>query len=140
MMISRNMGINWCPIFRARLAEAHLAAGDLERARTEIDGTIATCTAGGYLLFEGRAHLAKARILLAEDATAARESIEASLSDAERLFRQTGAAGFSPFVLEERARLAQAQGDEERSRALLEKAREAFRSTAATGHLRRLAK
>ena len=53
-----------------------------------------------------RAHTSRARVLRALDGTTARVAIEASLTCAETLVAETGARAQTPFLIEERARLA----------------------------------
>ena len=53
---------------------------------------------------------------------------------------ETGARGYQPFVHEERAELARAQGDETTRERELREAHRLYTEMAATGHAQRLAR
>jgi hypothetical protein len=86
-----------------------------------------------------RAHLAHARVLRALDGTTARATIEACLARAETLVVETGARAQTPFLIEERARLALDLDDARAGARLLREARQAFAEMGAAGHAARLA-
>ncbi len=93
----------------------------------------------GARAWEARAYLTRARILRALDGAPARDAIEACLGRAETLVAETGARAQTPFVIEERARLARVLGDVRDSTRLLQEARDAFEAIGAAGHAARLA-
>ena len=86
-----------------------------------------------------RAHLAHARVLRALDGPTAGAAIEACLARAETLVVETGAGAQTPFLIEERARLARDVGDSRGAARLLREAQRAFAEMGAAGHAARLA-
>jgi tetratricopeptide (TPR) repeat protein len=130
---------DFVPLHLAYMAEAQLGLGDGEAARATVDQAIQLAQAAGTRAWEARAHLTRARILRALDGAAARVAIEACLGRAETLVAETGARAQTPFVIEERARLAMVLGDTSGGARLLQEARRAFDATGATGHAARLA-
>jgi hypothetical protein len=126
--------------FGQLLAQAYLGCGDCDRARSVAEQAVAQNRARGALHYEMYALRTLARVLRTIDAAREAETIEASLSRAEDLVRETGARLQLPSLHEERARLASAlQGPSDADREL----REAYRLYAemgATGHAERLAK
>jgi tetratricopeptide (TPR) repeat protein len=127
------------PLNVARMAEARLALGDGEAARSGAERAIELAQEAGTRTWEARACLTRARILRALEGAAACDSIEASLARAETLIAETGARAQTPFVIEERARLAMVLGDSLSSARLLQEARHAFEAMGAAGHAARLA-
>ncbi|MBW2292156.1 MAG: AAA family ATPase [Deltaproteobacteria bacterium] len=117
------------------LAEAYLAAGDAKSARAAAQRCEDEFGAPPYDLW---GHVFRARVLRALDGAKARVEIEASLSRAEKLLERCEAWAFGPFIIEERARLAEVLGDAEGAAHLLREARRAFAEVEATGHAERL--
>jgi hypothetical protein len=89
---------------------------------------------------EVRAHLARARVLLALDGAAARGEIEASLDRALALVCSTGARSYEPQIHVERARLLDILSDSVGRLQWLREAHHLFTEMGATGHAERLAK
>jgi hypothetical protein len=119
----------------SQLAEAHLAAGNEGYARDFAE----RCDKDyGSRAWENWARLARVRVLRALDGADARAAIEASLDRSDTLIEQSGARVFAPFVLEERARLAELLGDAETCSRQLEAARVLFEELGARGHAERL--
>ncbi|MBW2448273.1 MAG: hypothetical protein JRG83_20455, partial [Deltaproteobacteria bacterium] len=139
LMQDRRVSRQVRPFTLGVLAEACLASGDEERARSSADDGIRFGREGGLRAWEIRAHLAKARIVRALDGAKGREAIEQALTDMEALIETTGARAYTPFVLEERARLASLVGDSDVN-TRLEAARAAFVACEATGHAARIAR
>jgi tetratricopeptide (TPR) repeat protein len=127
------------PNLLAYLAEAHLGTGDGEAARATVEQAIRLAQERGTRGWEIRAHLAQARVLRTLDGTTARSTIEACLARAEALVVETGARAQTPFLIEERARLAADLGDARAGARLLREAQQAFAETGAAGHAARLA-
>ena len=86
-----------------------------------------------------RVHLVRAQALRESEGRAARDEIEATLARAEALIREKGARAWTPFVCEERARLAQCLGDAAAEQHLRE-AHGLYTEMGATGHAERLAR
>jgi len=127
------------PVHLAFLAEARLGVGDAEGARATADQAIRLAQERGTRGWEVRAHLAQARVLRALDGVAAKAAIEACLVRAEALVAETGARAQTPFLIEERARLALDLGDARDGACLLREAQRAFAEMGAAGHAARLA-
>jgi tetratricopeptide (TPR) repeat protein len=127
------------PNLLADLAEAHLGAGDAEAARATVEQAILLAQKRRTRGWEVRAHLAHARVLRALDGTTAGAAIEVCLTAAEALVAETGAGAQTPFLIEERARLARDAGDSRGAARLLREARRAFAEMGAAGHAARLA-
>ena len=108
---------DFVPLHLAYMAEAQLGLGDGEAARATGEQAIQLAQAAGTRAWEARAHLTRARILRALDGAAARAVIEACLGRAETLVAETGARAQTPFVIEERGRLAMVLGDTAAARA-----------------------
>jgi hypothetical protein len=121
------------------MAEAQLGLGDGEAARATVERAIRSAETAGTRAWEARAHLARARVLRTLDGAAAGDAVEACLGRAETLVAETGACAQTPFVIEERARLAMVLGDTSGGVRLLQEARRAFDVTGAAGHATRLA-
>jgi adenylate cyclase len=121
------------------LAQAYLGCGDRDRARTLAEQAVARNRAIGALGFEIPALRTLARVLRTIDPAREVETIEASLSRAEDLVRETGARRFLPSLHEERAGLARAlQRPSDADRELRE-AHRLYTEMGATGHAQRLA-
>jgi hypothetical protein len=122
------------------LAEAYLGCRDRDRARTVAEQTVARNRANGALVFEIGALRTLARVLRTIDPARELETIEASLSSAEDLVRETGARRHLPSLHEERAGLARAlQRPSDADRELRE-AHRLYTEMGATGHAERLAR
>jgi adenylate cyclase len=130
---------DFTPLHAAYMAEAQLGLGDGEAARATVERAIRSAETAGTRAWEARAHLARARVLRTLDGAAARDAIAACLGRAETLVAETGARAQTPFVIEERARLAMVLGDTSGGARLLQEARRAFDATGAAGHAARLA-
>jgi class 3 adenylate cyclase/tetratricopeptide (TPR) repeat protein len=128
------------PSLLAFLTEALLGTGDAVGARTTAERAIRLAQERGTRGFEVRAHLAQARVLRALDGVAAKAEIETCLARAEALVAETGARGQTPFLIEERARLAGDLGDAREGARLLREAEQAFDAMGANGHAARLAR
>jgi class 3 adenylate cyclase len=119
------------------LAEAYLAAGEANDARTVAN----RCTAGrDAWVYELYSHLSRSRVLRALDGADARGEIEGSLVRAQLLLEKSGARGFAPLIVEERARLFEVLGDAEGADRALREALRIYAEVAATGHMERLKK
>jgi ATP/maltotriose-dependent transcriptional regulator MalT len=94
------------------LAEVHLGAGDAARAREAVDRALTSARQGGWRILEIRGLLARARVLLAAEGTAAAAEITTTLRDALALVETTEAHAFAPFIHVERAALARLTGDD----------------------------
>jgi tetratricopeptide (TPR) repeat protein len=123
-----------------RSGEALAARGESERAQELIAEAITKAQSVGGRVFEFRAHLGQARILLWTTGSAHADAIEAALRTAEHLAHEIGLASRLPWVYEERAALALTLGDREQQRAHLEEARRLYEKIGASGHLERLAR
>jgi len=95
----------------ALLAEAHLGAGDAAAALATAEVAIEIARRLHRPLAEIRAHLARARALLAAGDRDAAPNVRAALDAASALVQTTGAKSFAPFVHAERAELANLVGD-----------------------------
>ena len=120
----------------ALLSEARMASGAVESALKTADEAVAAGIERKTPAFEARAHLARARILLAEDAT----GNEASLRRCSTLIESTGARVYMPHVHETRARLAHGAGDGAAFERDLREAQRLFAEMGATGHAERVAR
>ncbi len=84
------------------------------------------------------ARLALARAWLAVDGPAAREDVEACLARASEWVDESGARAFDPQILEVRAELAAALGDQASRERELREAHRLFTEMGATGHAERV--
>jgi len=96
----------------AHLAEAHLARGDLARARELAESAVSEVCRHRVLAAECFARLVHARVLLSSEGLAGGAGAGSALERALALVGETGAACYAPFVRVERARLARLSGDE----------------------------
>jgi tetratricopeptide (TPR) repeat protein len=122
------------------LAQAYLGCGDHDRARSVAEQAVSQHRASGALTYEIWALRALACVLWTIDPAREVETIEASLSRAENLVRETGARLHLPSLHEERARLAlalQKPSDAERE---LREVHRLYTEMGATGHAERLAR
>jgi hypothetical protein len=107
--------------FVSWLAEACLGAGDLARARSLAEESVALGRRNGAMVDLIHAQRALVHVLLAQEGAAAGIAVRAALAEAERLIGATGAASLAPLVLLDRAELARLEGDSDaRERALRE--------------------
>jgi hypothetical protein len=121
------------------LAEAHLGAGDTEKARALVDEAIALAKRRGTVaLFRG--HVTFARVLLRSAGAAARAAIEAALAEAQALVDRTEARCEQPHIHLARAELAGVLGDEGTRRRELGEAHRLFTEMGATGWAERVVK
>jgi tetratricopeptide (TPR) repeat protein len=134
----RRTGLGAGPADMAVLAAANLAIGNTARARTLVEEALAFARRGGAWLRGARVHLVRAQTLRESEGRAARDEIEATLARADALIHEKGARAWTPFVCEERARLAQFLGDAAAEQHLRE-AHRLFTEMGATGHAERLA-
>ncbi|HVN42494.1 MAG TPA: hypothetical protein VMT50_06890, partial [Steroidobacteraceae bacterium] len=128
------------PLLLTFWAEALAARGESEHAQELIGEATSKAQSLGARVFEVRAHLGRARILLRTSASAHAEAIEAALRTAEHLAREIELASWLPWVYEERAAFARLRGDESQRRAALEEARRLYDAIGASGHLQRIAR
>ncbi len=129
------VGLSMLAVTESQLAEAHLAAGNEGYARDFAE----SCDKDyGSRAWENWARLARVRVLRALDGADARVAIEASLDRSDALIEESGARIFAPFVLEERARLAELLGDAETASSQLGAARILFEELGAHVHAERL--
>ena len=123
-----------------RLAQAYLGCGDRDRARSVAEQAVAQNRASGALRYEIYTLRTLAEVLRTIDPAREVETIEASLSRAEDLVRETGARLHLPSVHEERARLARALKRPSDANRELREAHRLYTEMDATGHARRLAR
>jgi class 3 adenylate cyclase/tetratricopeptide (TPR) repeat protein len=123
-----------------RLAQAYLGCGDSDRARTVAEQAVAQTRASGALRYEIYTLLALAEVLRTIDPAGEAETIEASLSRAEDLVRETGARLYLPSLHEERAALARALERPSEAKRELREAHRLYTEMGATGHADRLAR
>jgi class 3 adenylate cyclase/tetratricopeptide (TPR) repeat protein len=138
--VTRRTGLYAAAAEKADLASAHLALGDLDRARELVEQAQAFATRGGANMRRAHVDLVQARILRAAEGRKARDGIEVLLAQADAGIRDTGAKAWGPFVLEERARLAQAMGDAAAAEQQLREALSRFQAQGSLGHAQRLAR
>jgi tetratricopeptide (TPR) repeat protein len=117
-----------------RLAEAHLGAGDLARARSFAEESVEVARRMGARTAECLAQRTLARVLLRREGLAAAKAIRRALDRADTLVDETGAKNFRPLIQLERAELARLEGD---SRARAHELREAHRLFSEMGATRR---
>ncbi|MEE8557807.1 MAG: tetratricopeptide repeat protein, partial [Myxococcota bacterium] len=123
----------------AQLAEAHLGAGDEERALEYAEEAVTTARQSRTRLWESKALLAKARVLRETRGVEAADEIMGALAELSDLIAETGAESLTPFVHLERGRLARLSGDRARAEGELLEARRLFEQIGATGHAAALA-
>ena len=120
------------------LAEALLRVGDLSAAVDAAEDAIALCRRSLRGNYEAIAHGVLARALLRRDGVAARAEVEAALDNAAELIDSTGARTLAPYLLEWRAELAAALGDEVTCEQLLRQAGQGYDAIGAPRHAQRL--
>jgi ATP/maltotriose-dependent transcriptional regulator MalT len=116
----------------ARLAEAHLGAGDLSGAREYADEAVAASRRYGTRIYEVAALLARARVGIAEGG--ASPAVERDLAEALAGITETGAERYRPLIHLERAHLARRRGDVAARERELREADRLFRAMGATAH------
>jgi class 3 adenylate cyclase/tetratricopeptide (TPR) repeat protein len=135
----RRAGVPFAVRDLAALAEAYCGAGAIDRARETADHAVALGRERSVPTITVRAHLARARVLLALGPEHA-ERVEADLRDAMELVETTGARAYTPQVHVERARLAGIRGDDATRRRELAEAHRLFTEIGATGWAERVAR
>jgi adenylate cyclase len=93
-----------------RLAEAHLGAGDLARAGSFAEESVAVARRMGARTGECLAQRTLARVLMRREGSAAAKAIRRALDRADTLVDETGAKNFRPLIQLERAELARLEG------------------------------
>ncbi len=124
------------PGIRQAMAQAWLAAGDPARARAIADEVLTYCLGVGLRLVAIEAAVTLSAALRAEGGSAAAPRIDEVLGIADRLIAETGACNLTPFVLVERAGVAELCGDVRQHHECLRRAHEAFTHMGATGRAR----
>jgi tetratricopeptide (TPR) repeat protein len=118
----------------ALLGESYLGLGEVERARALAAEGLEIARTHGNVWSETHASLALARVLLGSAGAGARAEIEAALTRALELARETDAKAFEPLVHVELAELAHQTGDQEGRERELREAQRLFTEIGATGH------
>jgi adenylate cyclase len=121
------------------LVRAYLERGESSRARAAAEQALAFSRETGQLVREIVDEVMLARVLRTIDPAGEMDAIEASLSRAEELVRETGARIGQPSIGEERGRLAQALGRPAEAAHHLREAHRLYTEMGATGHAERLA-
>ncbi len=124
----------------AHLAEAQLGSGDPQQAQLTAVEAIETGRRRKTPIWEARAHLTLARVLLSRTGGKVRGEIESALESCLSLVEQTQARVYEPHVYELRAELAHLQGDADTHERELRKAHRLYAEMGATGHAVRLAR
>ena len=127
------------PQVLARLAEAHLGRGELERARERAQEARDLARARLARVSEIEVELVLARVALRASGARAHDEVEAALARAEGLVEETEARGLAPWILEVRAELARALGDATAAEHHLREAHRLYTEMGASGHAARLA-
>jgi adenylate cyclase len=122
-----------------RLAEAHLALGDRDRARSLVEEGVDLARSSGQAAVEAFGCLTLARVLLASDRRAPQAEIETALDRALQLASTMDAKLVVPMIHVERAELARLSGDDEGREHELRDAHRLYTEMGATGHAERLA-
>jgi class 3 adenylate cyclase/tetratricopeptide (TPR) repeat protein len=124
----------------ARLAEAHLGAGNPADAHAAASEAVAVARRRRTALWEIAAHLACARVLLGDAGTTQVRGVAAALDAAAALVDATGAAYYAPFIHVERARLLAVDGDAAGRRREVTAAARLFTEMGATARAEELAR
>ena len=93
------------------LAEAQLAAGQLDDARATAEEATSAGRRIGTRIYEAEAQLALARVLLRRGGAGTAHAIRSALDRGEALSAETGAKNLQPFIHLERAELARLDND-----------------------------
>jgi adenylate cyclase len=128
------------PLCLLSLALAHLGRGELERARSAADEAVARAVRREHQLGEFQARISRATVRLRTQGAAARDGVEEDLERASEIIAIQGMSAHEHRVLELRAELARALGDEAGRERLLRQAHRRCGELGATGHAERLAK
>ena len=120
------------------LAEALLSAGDLYAAEVAAEEAIKLCRSSQRTVFVAIAQGILARVLLRRGGLAARAAVESALNNAAQLIDQTGASSLAIVLLEWRAELARAVGDDDDSEALLNQAEQGYKKIGSHRQAQRL--
>ena len=118
------------------LSEAHLALGDVVRARELATKGLEVARAQGNVLNETLNLLALARVLLGSGEDDLLGEAGAVLAEALRLARDTGARGFEPLAHVELGELARRRGDDALCERELREAHRGFVAAGAHGRAR----
>jgi adenylate cyclase len=121
------------------LAKAHLALGEAGEARATAREAIELARAGGADLFEAHAQVVLAEALLESEDAIFTAEVDAALERADRLVDSIGARLLLPSILETRARLVAARGDDGAARQMLGDAISIYNEIGAPDHAERLA-
>ena len=128
------------PRFMAALANAELAMGNHKKAIDISREAAELGRLGGCKIFEAEAQITLARSMRVADPKRNRAEIETALDRAKELYRICGGRSLIPQMVEERAKLARALGEESESKNLFETALDQFSEVGANGHVKRLTK
>jgi len=124
----------------AFLAEAQLGAGLGEAAQASAQEALALAQRQRVRGFECLARVSLARVLRVRQGIASRDAIGSQLDAAASIVDEAGVAAFAPFVSEERAALARANGDEAGWARWLREAQRLFAELGAAPRAARLAR
>ncbi len=124
----------------ARLARAHLGAGDVARAASLADEALVMARERGARVAEVEALWVRARALLAGGAAGEAAEIETLVEQMAALVEDTGMRLYLPQAIELRAELAALRGDSTTRERHLREAHRLYAEMHATGHAARLAK
>jgi tetratricopeptide (TPR) repeat protein len=122
------------------LAQARLARGEIDAARTLALEAVDSDRRVGARLNECQAQLVLAEVLLHSEGTPARSAVEAALARAAALIEETGAVLYRPQLHVRRAELALALGDDAQRMQELREAHRLFVEMGATGHAERISR
>ncbi len=122
----------------ARLAEAHLGRGDLERALA-LSAEAVEAAKGLRRLGAADVLLSRARVLLAYGRAQDADEIERAIEAASAIVDRCGATLYEASLHEERSRLARLLGRGDEAERELAAALRVYREIGATGHLERIA-
>jgi adenylate cyclase len=137
---SHRTGLELEAVNLASLAEVLLAEGEAEPARRTAEEAIALARERGQPHFEPQAQLVLARERCAAGGADALAASGAALDRARDLVEETGARVLEPQIVEARAELARALGDEPTRERQLREAHRLYTEAGATGHAARLAR
>jgi hypothetical protein len=138
LSLTSNGNRNFAPHLRQALAQACLAAGDPVRSRALAETILADCLEIGARVNAIEAAVALSAALRAHAGAAAAPRMDEVLATAERLIAETGARNLTPFVLMERAGLAELREEMQQREAYLRGALEGFTRMGATGRAAQL--
>jgi hypothetical protein len=122
------------------LALAHLGRGEPERARSVAEEAVSLTVRNESRVGELQARISRATVRLSTQGSAARADVEEDLEQASELIATLGLNASEHRILELRAELARALGDETEHERLLREAHRRCVELGATGHAGRLAK